>query len=409
MPHGSARPHTGVMKQPITAEHQRWLASQLPVWQAAGHLDAAAASAIADSYQLVSGRRLNLARLLLTIGAAFVGIGVIWLVAANLDALSPAIRFVAVFVLFAAALFGAEWLAGRRSHQGDIPSPVVWGVRLLAALLLGGVIFQAAQSLQVPAYEPLLVGLWALGALLYAYLMRTSAPLVVGIATGVIWLVWAAMLEDASGLGFVAAMFAGAVLATALSHVHHRHPDPAFATLWRETGAALALIGLFAAAIPDVTTGDFEWSTALVVVLVLAVVAGAFAARRREGLLEPLAVVGMAILGLLLVWWEAGRDADNVDLASWAHAGLSVGVYVAAALWVAYLGIVHDSVRLTIVATAALVVFTTFQAFAVFAAIIQGAWLFVVLGLVLAGTGYLFDRARRELAASLAEPEGTAR
>ena len=49
----------------------------------------------------------------------------------------------------------------------------------------------------------------------------------------------------------------------------------------------------------------------------------------------------------------------------------------------------------------ALVVFTTFQSFAVFAAIIQGAWLFVVLGLVFLGTGFLFDRARRGISANL--------
>jgi hypothetical protein len=50
---------------------------------------------------------------------------------------------------------------------------------------------------------------------------------------------------------------------------------------------------------------------------------------------------------------------------------------------------------------AALVVFTTFQSFAVFARVIEGAWLFVVLGLVFLGSGYLFDRGRRGLEAGL--------
>ena len=70
----------------------------------------------------------------------------------------------------------------------------------------------------------------------------------------------------------------------------------------------------------------------------------------------------------------------------------------------------RDSRRLTFLATAALVVFTTTQAFSVFAAIIQGAWLFLVLGLVFAGTGYLADRARRQLARTLAdEADGAVR
>ena len=66
------------------------------------------------------------------------------------------------------------------------------------------------------------------------------------------------------------------------------------------------------------------------------------------------------------------------------------------------LGIRRSSDRLTYLALAALVVFTTFQSFAVFAQIIEGAWLFVVLGLVFLGSGYLFDRARRELAEAVA-------
>ena len=62
------------------------------------------------------------------------------------------------------------------------------------------------------------------------------------------------------------------------------------------------------------------------------------------------------------------------------------------------LGTVRDHAPLTWMAMAGLVVFTTFQAFAVFAPIVTGAWLFVVLGSVFLATGFLFDRARRELA-----------
>lgn len=387
------------MKTPITAEHQRWLGSQLPLWQDQGWIDAAAVEQIEGSYELVSGKRLNLARLLLSIGGAFVGIGVIWLVAANLDALSPMVRLGAVFALYAAALVGAEWLAGRRAHQGSIPSPVVHAMRIVATLLLGGVIFQAAQSMHVPAYDMTLLGLWSLGGLLHAYLMRTATPLLVALPTGFGWAVAAPMADQGSWLAFVVAMFAAALLATGVAQLPQ--PTRAFTLWWRETGAAAALVGLFAAAIPSAEPDDFMLSTSLVVLLVGAAVALGAALWKGPHRLEPAMVVLLGGLAVLLVFWQAGQDADNVDLASWAHASLSVAVYVGAALWVAYLGIVHDSVRLTIIATAALVIFTTFQAFAVFAQIIQGAWLFVFLGLVLAGTGYVFDKARRELAASV--------
>jgi hypothetical protein len=62
---------------------------------------------------------------------------------------------------------------------------------------------------------------------------------------------------------------------------------------------------------------------------------------------------------------------------------------------------------LTFLATAALVLFTTVQAFSVFASIFTGAWLFVLLGLVFVGTGYLADRARRQLTRTLHEQGAT--
>jgi hypothetical protein len=84
---------------------------------------------------------------------------------------------------------------------------------------------------------------------------------------------------------------------------------------------------------------------------------------------------------------------------------VSVGVYVLVAIGVAVLGTLRDSWRLTALATGAIVVFTTFQSFAVFARIIEGAWLFLALGLVLLGTGVLFDRVRRGVAAALENAE----
>lgn len=392
------------MESTITAEHSRWLGNELKQWQGAGLIDASTAQAIADRYHVVPGRRISLARLLLAVGASFVGIGVIWLVAANLDALSPSARFGCVVALWLLALIGAEWLSTRPGHlagpAGRLPgrragSPVVAAVRLVAALLLGGVIFQAAQSLQVPAFEPRLLGLWAAGCLLHAYLVRSAMPLIVAVATGTGWLLGATLTTHASGLGAVLALAGAAVLATCLSQVHTRER---FAVIWREVGAAYALVVLFVAAVPPVTAEGFGWTSSLVLVLLAAAAALVLAlVRRREHLLETAGVLAIGVVSVLLVWWQAGQDAQHIGLAEWAQAGLAVAAYVAAALWVAWLGIVYDSPRLTWIATGALVVFTTFQSFGVFAQIIQGAWLFVVLGLVLAGSGYLFDKAQRQL------------
>jgi uncharacterized membrane protein len=76
---------------------------------------------------------------------------------------------------------------------------------------------------------------------------------------------------------------------------------------------------------------------------------------------------------------------------------LSVAAYLAVASGYAVLGGMRDSSRLTWLATVALVVFVTVQAFAVFAPIVSGAALFLIVGVVLLGTGVLADRGRRRL------------
>ena len=206
-------------------------------------------------------------------------------------------------------------------------------------------------------------------------------------------------------------LFAAAAVAASLAALHATRLGASFkgfSATWREVGALLSLGALFTAALPFVTTDDFTGSTLLFAVLVaagLAVVASA-ALSTDNARLEPVMALVIGVVGVLLVLWEVGSDFDvdeQVGAAGWAHAAFGVIAYVGAAAWFAVLGVLRDSKRLTFIATAALVVFTTFQAFAVFAAIVQGAWLFVLLGLVFVATGYLADRARRQLARSLGD------
>ena len=107
---------------------------------------------------------------------------------------------------------------------------------------------------------------------------------------------------------------------------------------------------------------------------------------------------GVTGLSVVLVLWDAGSDASDVGLVDWAHAAVAVLGYLAVSAGVAALGVLRDRTELTVIALVALVLFTTVQSFAVFAQIIDGAWLFLVMGLILAATGWLADRGRRRLA-----------
>ena len=383
--------------RPATPAQLEWLGRELTIWRADGLLHDDQADAILRRYHAT--RRFSLSRLLLALGAVFVGVGLIWLVAANLDELPPLLRFFTVASIWLALLVAGEVL---HAKQPLMPSQVVGSIRLLAALAFGAVVFQAAQSLQVPAFEPLLVGLWGAGALVHAYAVRGFGPLLVGIPTLVTWFVWQVLWDAPSGFTAVLALAVVAVAAVSVGALHERGLRR-FGTVWREVGAGLALAALFAAALPFVTMIDFEWSGWLVAGLVLAALAAGSAIVLVRGYprLEPIGALAVLAISVLMVLWDAGDDAEALTLVDWAHAAVSVVVYVAVAVGVAVLGILRNSWRLTALATVGLVVFTTFQSFAVFAQIIQGAWLFVALGLVFLGTGYLFDRARRELAATL--------
>jgi uncharacterized membrane protein len=387
-------------RTPISPGQLKWLTDELTHWQSEGLIDARQREAIAGRYRPTN--RFSLAALTLTLGATFVGFGLIWLVAANLDELAPLWRFVTVALIWLSFLGAAEFLSGRHAHGGPIPSPVVGAMRVIATLAFGAVIFQAAQSLQVPAFEPRLLGFWAAGGLLYAYAVRAVGPLVIGLLAGIGWYLTQVVYDQASGLGVVLALLIAGLVAVGTAAVQERW-SLELSTPWRELGVALLLGGLFAAAIPMVDRSDFEWSSSLVIGAaiagVISIAAIAFGCGRAR--LEPLGGVVLAGIAVGLVLWEAGSDPNEVDLAAWAHAGIAVTAYVAAAAGVAVVGILRDSGRLTALATVALVVFTTFQSFAVFAQIIQGGVLFVILGVIFLATGYLFDRARRNLADTL--------
>ncbi len=378
-----------------------WLEGELAAWQAEGRLDAATAEGIRARY--TAGRRFSLARLGLGLGGAFLSVGLLWLVASNLDELSPGVRFGGVVVVWLAAVLGAEGLAARTS------GPAVAALRLLGAAAFGGVVFQAAQSLQVPAYAPHLLGTWAAGALLQAYAVRAVAPLLVGLAMGTGWAAWEVGERSGTSTAVALALVALGLLGASVGVLHGRVGPPRFAPPWRTAGAVLTLTGLFVAALPtgDATPGR-QWALLAAAAAVAAVVA-LMAARDPLGRLEVAAAAAALLLGWLVVLWQPpgavprGGPVDAPSGEALLRVGVVVAVYLLAALWTAALGVLRDEPRTTALATVALVLFTVVQSFAVFAPVLSGATLFLVLGAVLALSGWVADRGRRGLVTTVRE------
>jgi hypothetical protein len=252
-----------------------------------------------------------------------------------------------------------------------------------------------------------LVGAWAAGALLYAYAAAAVAPLLVGIVVGVGWYVWVVVERTESVAGAALALMLAGALAAAVAVAHTSVRQPAFAAPWRLACALLVLVGLFLAALPQLDESDegvprLVWFSAAAVA-VAAVAAGLRS--DRTGRLEVVAVLGAGALALLLLRWEPpGPDgASELSGEGLLRAVVAILVYLLAAAGFAVLGVLRDARGLTQLATAGLVIFTVVQSFAVFEPILSGAALFLALGAVLAGTGYLVDRGRRRLVADVKE------
>ena len=365
-----------------------WLEHELEDWQAEGRLDAATAAGIRGRYEV--GNRLPLARLMLGLGAAFVGVGLVWLVAANIEQLSPLVRFTGVVAVWLSLVVAAEKVRGSAT--------AVAALQGLAAAAFGAVVFQAAQSLQVPAYAEGLVGLWAAGALLYAYAVVGRVPLLVGAGAGVMWLVLTVVDRSSSAAGAALALLLAGVVAGALTAVHAVRVLPAFASTWRAVSGLLLLAGLFVAAFPGVADGEVASTPALALGAVVLAVAGAAALLAdRPGRQEVAAAVAVAVAGLLVLRWAPPGEVYGapVEGEQLGRALVAVAAYLAAAVWIAALGVLRQQPELTRLATAALVLFTVVQSFAIFEPILSGAALFLALGAVLAGTGVLVERGRR--------------
>ncbi len=373
-----------------------WLQRELRQWQEEGVVDALLAERIAGRY--AAGRGMALGRLALGLGATFVGIGLIWLVATNLDQLSPLTRIVGVTAVWLSAVVIAEVLA----HRSALATAAA---RLIAALAAGAVVFQAAQSLQVPAYTPSLLGVWAAGVLAYTYATSGVGPLIVAIVTGTGWYAWYVGERTGDPALIAASLVLAAAVGTAIAALHESRWRRPFARPWRQVGALLALVGLFLVALPSTDRPQSIPLLLWVGIAAAGLIGGlALALGDRQGRHEVLAIGAVTAATLsLLAWSPVDPGQSGLTAMQLIHAVVATAVYVLTAAWFAAVSALHDDPHLMTLSTGALVVFVTVQSFAIFAPLLSGAALFLVLGVVFLATGGLVIRGRRRLMAPTSE------
>lgn len=390
-----------------------WLSQQVGEWVQDGLVSPEQAMQISSRYAASS--RVTLARLVLGLGGVFVGVGLVWAVASNYDQLSPWTRVLLVSLVGLAVSASAEVV---RNHA------LAGALRVVSVGAFGALVFQAAQTLQVPAYESDLVGWWALGAMTYAYAVAGRAALVASVGVAALWWVWHVAEVSGSPTGAAAALLLAGALSASVAVLHQAGWRQAFAGAWRVVGTLLALSGIFVAALPIDDDMSWTWWFLVGAVVVLAAAVGATWVTGSVGRSpssspaggpalwqfgEVWVPVALVVAGVGVSLWdpvgqESAMAGDTAGLSSAAYlrSVLSVLGFLAAAGWLAVVGVLREAPALTWLAAAGLVVFTTFQSFAVFAPIVSGAVLFLAVGVVLLVTGVLVDRGRRALTSSLA-------
>lgn len=382
-----------------------WLRGELARWREDGLVTHETAEAILGRY--VAVRRLSIVRVVAGIGAAFIVAGLVWLVAANLDELGPWGRVLLVGSIWLVVTALAAWLAHRRELAGDLHSPLVGALWLIAAGAFGAVVYLGGDLAGVEMDGTVWwVGVWAVGALVYGYLCDSVPPTVLGVGLLAIW--YAArsgMLVDTLHATTAGVLVAGAI-GLLVAAVHPAGTWARHGVVWTAVGGAALLVGTFLAGVPfhrDVGRG---WPWLVLVGLVVAV-GLAVVAVRRAGLdrLQAWGTLGVLVLALALSFWEVDDrfEVRSADAMTWARAAVSVVVFLVVASSVMALGVRRDLPILTVLAAIGLVVFVTFQAFAVFVDLLNGASLFLAVGVVLVGTALLVDRGRRRLTSELAE------
>ncbi len=390
------------MNDHTISDNQRiWLDTQSRIWESERIISAEAGERIRGRY--VVAQQVNLTRLVVFLGAAFVAVGLIWLVAANLERFTPGGRFAVVVLVWLALMVGTEVL---RARSGGADTVWVSALRVIAAGALGAVVFQAANSLNAPTDRAILLGAWAGGALVLAYGVRSFPVLVLAVPLTLMWVLWQTLeLQETQFHGSLGAALAG-VVGAGMAGAHTRL-WPIGALPWREFGALGSLLAVFIAGVPSGGDSAHFSGPALVLALAAALICGVLAIRAdRATRVHALVAFGALTLTLLLASWQAQFGFLDVDsrltgatTSAILRASVAVLGFLLLATGVAVIGVLRESPRLAFAATAALVLFVTVQAFAVFAPILSGATLFLVLGVVLLVTGYAAERGRRRLQA----------
>lgn len=272
---------------------------------------------------------IGAAQVFALLGAVLFGFAIMSFVAANWDGMTKLTRMLLLVVTMWSCYAGAAYLFSRQL-AGFAHAAIVGGIAVYGASIM-----LIAQMYHMEGNPPDAVLLWALGALLTAFLARSEAALGCAIVLGVVWSVYERSLADGLHLGFL--VFWGATAAAAML------------LKWRP-GLHLAAVSLVIWLVPVgafVGNGHAHWIP--VVVGLVAALAASVGAQHldRIGPISPAVFVyaiATAYAGLFILQFVDDRSIPRIHepggiRALIVLAVLSLGLLLAAMAW----GIQHGN------------------------------------------------------------------
>lgn len=162
-------------------KHWKWLKGQLPGWIEKGIVTAEQSQRIMKEEPVVQGYNL-LTRILISISALLIGLGVISFFAYNWQNMTKWMKLGTIFLSFIIAHGVGLWLGQKPERKVHAE---FW--HLLGSFLFGAAIILIAQIYHIDEHAPNGILLWSAGALMMMYILKSTPQMLLYATLVIVW------------------------------------------------------------------------------------------------------------------------------------------------------------------------------------------------------------------------------
>ncbi|MFH2047695.1 MAG: DUF2157 domain-containing protein [Pseudomonadota bacterium] len=162
-------------------KHWKWLKGQLPEWIDRGIITSEQSERIINEQPIEQGHSL-LTRILISISALFIGLGVISFFAYNWQDMTKWMKLATIFLSFIIAHGVGLWLGQKPEKNAHAEF-----CHLLGSFLFGAAIILIAQIYHIDEHAPNGILLWSIGPLLMMFILKSTPQMLLFAVLVIIW------------------------------------------------------------------------------------------------------------------------------------------------------------------------------------------------------------------------------